>query len=68
MIRFYMVWNEGNRGPVVRHNTDMSARTEAERLARLNPGQKFYVLSVIDCCQKRDVEWASEGFANEVPF
>lgn len=68
MNRFWMVWNEGNQNPRVKHSSSMLARSEAERLARSNPGQKFYVLDAIDCCMKRDVEWASEGFMNEVPF
>jgi len=65
MEKFWMVWNEGNRGPEKKHLNENSARNEAERLARLNPGQKFYVLAAIDCCQQRDVLWASE---TEMPF
>lgn len=65
METFWMVWNEGNRAPTVKHPSESAARDEAERLARLNPGQKFHVLAAIDCCQKRDVLWASE---TEMPF
>ena len=59
MEKFWMVWNEGNRGPEKKHLNENSARNEAERLARLNPGQKFYVLAATDCCLTRDVLWAS---------
>jgi hypothetical protein len=65
MNRFWMVWCEGTQNPVVKHSIERLARIEAERLARLNPNQKFYVLAEIDCCLKRDVLWASE---TELPF
>ena len=62
---FWMVWNEGNRAPTVKHPSVNAARAEAERLARLFPGQKFFLLTAFDCCQKRDVLWESE---TELPF
>lgn len=65
MEKFWMVWNEGNRGPEKKHPTEYSARDEAERLARLNPKHKIHVLVAVDYCQKRDVLWASE---TELPF
>jgi hypothetical protein len=60
MKAFWMIWNEGNRGPTIQHFTIKEVRKEAERLARLNPGQKFYILSAIDCCRMNDISWASE--------
>ncbi len=65
MYRFWMIWNEGNRAPTIKHPDEESARIEAERLVRLNPGQKFYLLVAIDCCQKYDVQWQGDS---EVPF
>ena len=65
MKRFWMIWNPGNQNPVKQHFDEDQARTEAERLARLNPGQKFHLLAAIDCCQKRDVLWTSD---TELPF
>lgn len=45
MSRFYIVWNPANlKPPAARHPTADLARSEAERLARLNPGQEFYTL------------------------
>ncbi|WP_325437580.1 hypothetical protein [Pseudomonas nitroreducens] len=41
---FWMVWNPEAYAPSVRHPTWKSAEAEAERLARSNPGQRFYIL------------------------
>jgi len=60
MKKFWMVWNEGNRDPRLKHATEEAARVETERLARMNPLQKFYLLAAIDCCQVNDISWACE--------
>lgn len=44
---FYVVWNPARGGPTVRHPTRRSAAAEAERLARANPGQSFFVLGTV---------------------
>lgn len=67
MQEFWMVWNEGNRGPVFKHSTEKSARNEAERLALQNRGQTFHVLKVIDSCRSNDVVWASSRL-DAIPF
>lgn len=41
---FWMVWNPDGRQPRFRHDNQQLAVAEAERLARANPGQEFYVL------------------------
>ncbi|MDM4786309.1 hypothetical protein [Pseudomonas aeruginosa] len=41
---FWCVWNPDGRSPTVRHPTYLAAEAEAERLARCNPGQSFYLL------------------------
>ena len=66
MKKFWMVWNEGNRAPTVKHQSEQMARDEAERLAHCNPGSTFHVLEQIDCCSERAVTWQS-GWTN-VPF
>jgi hypothetical protein len=66
MNEFWMVWNEGNKAPTVKHNTEQMARDEAERLAHLNPGSVFHVLEAVDSCTERHVTWES-GWVN-VPF
>jgi hypothetical protein len=42
--RFYVVWGEGTGEPTVKHQFIEDARTQAERLAKKNPGEHFYVL------------------------
>lgn len=45
--KFWMVWNPRRNPPTCRHGTEGSATKEAERLAALYPGQRFYVLAAI---------------------
>lgn len=44
---FWLVWNRRGRKPVFEHESYHSARAEAERLARRNPGEAFYVLAPV---------------------
>ena len=48
MTDFYLVWN-GEYGfpPRHRHPTRLDAQHEAERLAKANKGQSFYVLHAV---------------------
>ncbi len=42
---FYMVYGGGVRtGPVIKHPSYTEANAEACRLAKVNPGQAFYIL------------------------
>ena len=70
MEGFWMVVGIGT--PTHRHKTLMSARTEAERLARLYPGQEFVVLKSVSRVQKSDVQWTAymctHGPGDDVPF
>ena len=45
---FWMVWNVNGHAPTYKHASHESAVTEAERLARLNPGKTFAVLRATD--------------------
>lgn len=45
--RFWFVWNENGRAPSFKHMTQALATSEAERLARLNPGHTFVVLESV---------------------
>ena len=45
--RFWMVWNPDGRGPRYEHMSRSNADREAQRLARENPGQEFYVLKAV---------------------
>ena len=47
---FWLVWNPQGSAPTHRHPTEAEACKEAERLARLNPRQRFHVLEAKCCC------------------
>lgn len=70
--RFWMVLGSGT--PTCRHPSKKSARTEAERLARLNPGQEFVVLESLATVIKSDVQWQLNSLdgsveeSEDVPF
>ena len=68
MNQFWLVWNIGGGAPTVRHDTEMRAIHEAERLARANPGQQFAVMEAthlrcVDSMQRIDLREPME-----VPF
>lgn len=52
---FWMVLGSGV--PVHRHSSEALARAEAERLARIQPGQVFVVLKSIGQCVRTEVRW-----------
>ncbi|MGF3026537.1 hypothetical protein ACQVP2_27405 [Methylobacterium aquaticum] len=52
---FWMVFGVGCGAPTVRHKTENRAIAEASRLAVLNPGVKFCVLSSAFVIEKKDV-------------
>ena len=45
---FWLVWNPQREAPTRQHHTKRSAEIEAERLARLNRGQRFVVLQSVN--------------------
>ncbi len=47
---FWVVWNPQGQSPTFRHPSQQVATKEAERLARLNPKQRFHVLEAKGCC------------------
>jgi hypothetical protein len=74
---FWCVWCDGGGSPTVKHREFDTAKREAQRLARMNPGQRFVVLAAALAYQKRDLDeirfdqdrpiWADDMDA-EVPF
>jgi len=56
MTRFWMVYGLHQRGPTVRHKTELSAVNEAKRLARVHPDVEFFVLESTHHVVKRDVD------------
>lgn len=63
--KFWMVLGAGS--PTFRHTTPQSAKTEAERLARLHPNQEFVVLEAIGSVIKTDITWSSYA-PGDIPF
>lgn len=49
--KFWMVCGSFN-SPKYRHNSLDSATNEAERLAKLHPGEKFFVLEAVGVAQQ----------------
>lgn len=47
---FWFVWNPQGHAPTFRHSSNQGAIAEAERLARLNPKQRFFVLEAKTSC------------------
>lgn len=64
--KFWMVLADRVLGePTVRHSSLSRARCEAERLARTNPGVRFFVLEATGSCQSNAVTWDE---ACDAPF
>ena len=47
MKQFWMVWCPNKSAPTYRHDVEAAAETEAERLAKLHPGEHFFVLEAV---------------------
>lgn len=63
---FWIVWNPEGRNPTHRHGSESSANNEAERLARMNPGQAFIVLRAVGA---RSVDGMQRvTYAEPIPF
>jgi hypothetical protein len=63
---FWMVFSPQGGPPKCVHNIKCSAIREAERLARENPGQEFYVLQAIEGrCVEEPMKRAT---LSEIPF
>jgi len=62
----WFVWNPKGHQPRFVHDSYPSALAEAKRLARLNPGAKFYVLTVQAVAQTKDPVEVTEF--DDIPF
>ena len=73
---YWIVWAEGGGSPTVKHVNFASARAEAQRLARSNPGVTFAVLASVVSYQRNDLrettydlaEARDELLNGEIPF
>lgn len=45
---FWVVWNQDTSELRYKHPNIESARTEAKRLANMNPGQRFVILCAVE--------------------
>lgn len=64
--QFWCVWCEGGGSPTVKQSTFHKAKSEAQRLARLNPGKRFVVLGAAAAYIKDDVR--EVRFDDGAPF
>lgn len=64
---FWLVWDPQGGAPTYQHPTFPQARSEAERLARMNPGRTFFVLASCGKAKKTDVEWTDIN-TDGIPF
>lgn len=65
---FWIVWNPDGNNPTFRHCTKASAVAEAERLARMNPGQTFIVLQSVESREVDTMKRVRFSDDSEVPF
>jgi hypothetical protein len=71
MAQFWFVWNPQGNAPTCRHGSEQSAINEAERLARLNPGQEFVVLEALHvrCVDSmKRVDLRQQPYVDDMPF
>jgi hypothetical protein len=66
--QFYLVWRSGGANPTKRHETDGDAMNEAARLARANPGVRFYVLTAERYCEVAETPVTWQTLDPPVPF
>lgn len=53
---FWVVWRDGGDSPSFKHRDFVSARAEAQRLARKHKGHRFVVLAAVLGYQHRDLD------------
>lgn len=54
----YIIWNPKGKNPKHIHNDILLAENEAERLAKENPNQEFYILEIVKKAKGTvKVEW-----------
>lgn len=61
--QYWVVWRENGAAPTVMHPNFAKAKSEAQRLASVNPGQRFVVLAAALAFEKIDVVEVRYGAA-----
>ena len=54
---FFVVWDEGLTGSTAKHHDHFTAKSEALRLARLNPGKEYHVLALMGTALKQEADF-----------
>lgn len=54
---FWLVWNEENFSPSIKHDSEKGARDEAERLAWKHPDSVFHILELLYSCRRSEIQW-----------
>lgn len=69
MKQFWMVWNPAKAAPTFKHESERNARIEAERLARMCPGEQFFVLEAVEMRCVTDMQRVNlRGKSDDLPF
>lgn len=65
----YMIWRRGTKQISYEHPTIDSAKSEAEKIARLSSGQEVYVLKQVAVVKLNDVQWEKLDTEDpDIPF
>ena len=68
-FKFWMVWRANSPTTRYRHSTKSEAEQEAERPAKLNPGERFFVLkSVVGMVAEAPKVTRLKLTNDEIPF
>ncbi len=66
---FFLVWCEDGGEPRHKHDTHDAAKREADRLARANPGSRFFVLTPLESVVRSDLHREQfDAYVEDVPF
>lgn len=65
---FWLVWNPNGRSPTYKHPSVECATAEAERLARIHPGQTFVVLESVRARRVDDMLRIEMRPDSDIPF
>lgn len=68
-MKFWMVWRDHGNAPTFQHGQKSAALAEAERLARLTPGEVFFVMKTTAavCAPASEVQRVKLVF-DPIPF
>lgn len=73
MTEFWLVWRDDGPTPSRKHRSEAEARAEAQRLASISHGSRFWILRTVDSCRAVTVQWekphdAGCGCSDCIPF